>query len=398
MSTFIKAEKVVKTALGLLNREISLPALVWSDAVDDFVGAKDDTISIRVPAYAPARTRVLRAGTTRVKDGLHERKIDVKLDIDVYKDVPITDEQLTLDITDFGGQVLNPVIGGIAERLEQVVADEITGASYYTTLTHDLSSDDPYKTVVAARMKLNDANVPQAGRVLVCGSNFEAALLNSDKFVNASASGSTDTLREGKIGRIAGFDVFTSPLFPPDFSVAMHKTAFIMAQRAPVVPAGAPWGATSSFNGLAVRTVRVFDPDAVEDRFIADAWIGAAAVTDEGFWDAGKFQLANEPGATFGDEVTLATSAASDDIIDTAAPHGFAIGDAVQLTELTGGTGLTADTTYYVISTSFGASTLRIASTPGGTALGFTADITAGKIALVDSPQMVRAVEIATVA
>ena len=398
MSDFLKSEVVVNTALGLLIRDITLGALVWSDAVGDFAGAKNDTITIRLPAYAPADKRTLRSGAARNKSELFERSVDVKLDVDVYKDVPITDEQLTLDITDFGAQVLNPVMGGIGEGLEDEIAAVMTDATYRTTLTHDLSADDPYKTVVTARKYLNDANVPFAGRYLAVGSDFEAALLNSEKFVRVDQSGSDQTLREAKIGRIAGFDVYTIPGFPPDFCVAGHKTAFAMGQRAPQVPAGAPWGASANYQGMAVRTVRVFDADEVEDRFIADAWIGVTDVKDDGYWLGGKFIPAVEPGATFGDEVDLATSAASDDIIDTATPHGLSIGDGIQFTELTGGTGLTADTTYYVVSTSFGASTLRVAATPGGAALGFSADITAGKIALVDTEQLVRAVKIVSVA
>ena len=76
---------------------------------------------------------------------------------------------------------------------------------------------------------------------------------------------------------------------------------------------------------------------------------------------------------------TLSLSAAADDIIDCTA-HGFQVGDAVVFTSLTGGAGLTAGTTYYVISTSFAANTFRIALTPAGTALGFTTDITAGAV------------------
>lgn len=102
MSDFIKATRVVSTALGLLVRELSLPQTVWRDAAGDFRGAKDDTISIRVHAYAPARKRALRSGAGRTKDTLHERKVDVTLDTDVYKDVGITDEELTLDIANFG--------------------------------------------------------------------------------------------------------------------------------------------------------------------------------------------------------------------------------------------------------------------------------------------------------
>ncbi|WP_210492302.1 P22 phage major capsid protein family protein [Patulibacter sp. SYSU D01012] len=301
-STFIKAEKVVATSLGLLQRELTLPQLIWRDAVGDFAGVRGDTVSIRLPAYAPARKRALRSGATRVKDGLYERKIDVSLDTDIYKDVPISDEQLTLDIADFGAQVLNPVITGIAMQLEQEVADEINGANYATTIAHVSETDDAYETVVKARGYLNNAFVPLAGRRLLVGTNFEAELLTNEKFVDASRSGTSETLREALIGRIAGFDVYTSPAIAADRAYAFHSTAFVMSQRAPVIPLGVPWGATQAYQGFAIRTVRSYDPNLVEDRFIADAWVGTNTVTDFGHWlgdpaAGGKFEPAVNPDA-----------------------------------------------------------------------------------------------------
>jgi hypothetical protein len=79
--------------------------------------------------------------------------------------------------------------------------------------------------------------------------------------------------------------------------------------------------------------------------------------------------------------ITLSTSAASDDIIDTAAPHNFTAGTPVRFVTLTGGTGLTVNTVYYVSATSLAAQTFRVsaAATPD-TPLGFSTDITAGTV------------------
>lgn len=76
-------------------------------------------------------------------------------------------------------------------------------------------------------------------------------------------------------------------------------------------------------------------------------------------------------------------SAAADDIIDTAAAHGFAIGDAVVFTALTGGTGLTAGQVYWIIAANFAAQTFQVSATPGGSAVNFTSNITAGTVANV---------------
>jgi len=303
MSTFLKPTVIVSTALGLLVRELSLPQLVWRDAVGDFAGAYNDTISIRLPAFVTARSRTLRAGTARSQDALYERKVDLTLDKDVYLDVPITDETLSLDIRDFGAQVLNPMIGGITRKLEDLLAATITGATYENTISFVRSTDDPYTDVATqARQYLNNAFVPFAGRTIVVGSEMEKAFLDSDQFIRASyaGAGSVETFREAVIGRVAGFDVVSSPAIPSDEAYAFHQTAYVMSQRAPVVPAGAPYGASESYQGLALRIVRVFDADAVQDRLVMDSWMGSQTVADTGHYDAdpdtgGKFVPVADP-------------------------------------------------------------------------------------------------------
>lgn len=92
-------------------------------------------------------------------------------------------------------------------------------------------------------------------------------------------------------------------------------------------------------------------------------------------------------GAMATDEpVTLATSAAADDILDTAAPHGFVAGDIVVLMTKTGGTGVSTATAYRVSDTSLAASTFRIKALEGGADLGFSTDITAGTVAKLAAP------------
>ncbi len=302
-STFLKPTKIVSTALALLVRELTLPALVWQQPVGSFRGVLNDTISIRLPAYIDARQRNLRSGAARTQDNVFERKVDLTLDKDIYLDVPISDEQLTLDIMDLGEQVLQPMVSGIARKMEQNLADTITAASYENTISFVSSTDDPYSDVaVKARAYLNNAYVPYEGRVIVVGSELESAFLNSDRFIKANESGTTQTLREAIIGRVAGFTVVSSPAIPADEAYAFHRTAFAMSTAAPVIPAGAPYGAGMSAAGFALRFVRVFDPDAVEDRLIMDAWMGSATVADTGRYDAdpdagGKFVPVTDPAA-----------------------------------------------------------------------------------------------------
>lgn len=389
-STFIKATQVVRAALGLLERELVLPRLVWRDASAEFDGAANDTVSLRVPAYMAARTRALRGGTPITVDELNETKVDLVLDTDVYKAVGVSDEEMTLDIVSFGEQVLTPMMSAVARGVEDDVASTIASAEYATTI--EVDNTDPYDSLIDARAALNKANVPMNGRTLLVGSDLEAKILKSDRFT-ASVGGDQaagDALRDAMIGRIAGFNVVTSNAIDPDQGVAFHQTAFALAMRAPFVPDGASWGTTQTYNGLAMRLLRDYDFLNVRDRVLADVFIGSGVVTDLGLIDSeGRF-TPDPDGA--GDTITLSTSANADDIIDTATVHGFSVGQAVVFPTLTGGSGLTAGTTYYVVSTSLAAQTFRVAATPGGTAINFTGDITAGTVRKAQA--MVRAVKL----
>src|SRR5690606_11523362 len=136
-NNFIKAERVVRTALGLLERQVTLPRLVWRDAAGDFRGAKNDTITIRLPAYSETNSRALRSGANRSKTTLTEVPVNVSLDTNLYNVVDILDEELTLDIENFDRQITLPVISGIARGIENQLVTEMSGATYQHTQTID---------------------------------------------------------------------------------------------------------------------------------------------------------------------------------------------------------------------------------------------------------------------
>jgi len=75
----------------------------------------------------------------------------------------------------------------------------------------DISDNNAYGSLfVALRTILTRDKVPFSDRWIVIPPEVSAAILQDARFVNASASGTTATLREGFLGRIAGFDVYES--------------------------------------------------------------------------------------------------------------------------------------------------------------------------------------------
>lgn len=291
-NALIKAERIVRTSLGILEREVVLPRLVWRDAVGDFVGAKDDTISIRLPAYMNARRRTLRAGTALVVDELVETVVPVTLDTDVYKAIGVSLEELTLDVESFEQQIAVPATNAVGRDLEDMLAEEMEGATYATTFTIPVGAeqDDIWPYLIDAKIALDRANVPIANRFLACGGNFEAAVLKSDRLAKVDQSGSDSALRDAIIGRIASFLPVSVPGMDPNTAIAAHKTAFVMSSRAPAVPQGAVTGASRTFNGFGLTAIQDYDFINTKDRFAAHCFVGTNTVMDRGTLDAvGRF-------------------------------------------------------------------------------------------------------------
>lgn len=64
--------------------------------------------------------------------------------------------------------------------------------------------------LIPMQVRLDEVNVPAEGRWLVVTPAVHGELLKDDRFVRADASGSTEGLRNGFIGRAAGFDILKS--------------------------------------------------------------------------------------------------------------------------------------------------------------------------------------------
>jgi hypothetical protein len=88
----------------------------------------------------------------------------------------------------------------------------------------------------------------------------------------------------------------------------------------------------------------------------------------------GRYSVSNTGG------LTLTTSTAASDIINTTAAHGLTTGDTVEFTALTGGTGLQVNIGYYVIAANLTTTAFQVSTLPGGPAVNFSSDITAGTV------------------
>lgn len=301
----IKPDKIVDGALSLLVRASTLGRTVFRNAGGSFVGVKGDTITLRLPAYAKPGKRALRSATPRTRRKLHERAVDISLTHGYNLDVPLTDEEITLDIRALARDVIGPSVQGIARDYESDIGALMEGANYANP-TVEIGAD-PYAAAVQARKVLSDMQVPLSGLTLACGSSVAAEILTSEKLSRADQSGSTDALRLAQIGRFANFTVIETQTLAPDIAIAYHRTAFAVNTQAPVVPQGVAWGESRSVDGYAIRVMQhLADTDDGPTNVVYhDAWVGMKAVTDQGAIDqtTGKFEPSVEPTESGSDEL-----------------------------------------------------------------------------------------------
>lgn len=301
-----KADEIVDGALGLLERRSVLGNTVTRDGFGNYTGAKNDTVNLRVEAYAKAGTRDMRSATNRTRTKLHERVVPVVLNKNVNLDVPLTDEELSLDIENLARQVIGPAVRGVAREIETALGT-LMGTATYANQAIEITGD-PYDAIVDARKVLADMQVPTDSLWLACGSSVEAEILKSDHLARFDHAGDANALRRAEMGRIANATAFGSQALDPEIAVLYISSAFALPNRAPIVPEGAPWGASRSVNGYSIRVMQALDAadvDGPTNVVFHDTWYGLKAVTDVGAIDetTGKFEPAVDPEESGADDL-----------------------------------------------------------------------------------------------
>lgn len=282
---FLKPEVLAKAAIGLVNAELLLPRTVWRDAETFFngsVGPNGDKVSIGLPGVTNAARELEWRSASReiVTDDILERKIDVKLDTYLYKSVDLLREEQTLDIEDFGVQVLSPMTTSVAEGAEAKLASVIKGAPYKETIQVGTGDRAVYNALVDASKFLNASRVPRQGRVAIIGSSLEARALKDPTLVDVDRSGSDSALRDAQIGKIAGYTLIASDVIDANSIYVYHPTAFPTVFRAPKPARSVPFSQSVSADSVAMTYWESLNPKVDSDRAFLGTFFGASVLKD----------------------------------------------------------------------------------------------------------------------
>jgi len=130
-----------------------------------------------------------------------------------------------VDDVDRAQALLNPMVEmtqnaayGLRDKADAHVASLYTGVasanvvgSTGSPIVLTATPTDAYdKVLVPLRTKMNRANIPKERRYLVASPEFTGALLQDSRFIKVNESGTEQGLRNGIVGRAAGFDILES--------------------------------------------------------------------------------------------------------------------------------------------------------------------------------------------
>jgi hypothetical protein len=278
----IKPQRIADTAAVALEQSLVLPATFVREGIDKFKGAEDDTINVRVEGVLPFHSYGWRNDRSAdiTFDEYAERKISLDFGGDIYSAVRLTDEQMNMDF-DGWAKLASKQTEAIGKGLEWEAAKAIIDAPYEVELK--LDSANLKGSLNRAKKVLDKLNVPKSGRVFYVGDDVELALLNDDKLNLASNVGDAEAqsaLQEAVLGRRAGFTFVSAGELPDDEAVASAGNAFIFATGAPSVPQSIKFGASASYNGVALRWLRDYETVKFRERSVFNTYKGFRHVDD----------------------------------------------------------------------------------------------------------------------
>ncbi|MGN7942855.1 P22 phage major capsid protein family protein [Metabacillus sp. 22489] len=231
----ITPQIVAKESLMVLENNMVFGNLVHRDYSNEFVSGVGDTVNVRKPSTFEAKEF---SDSIEIQDA-KEGSVPVKLDTHLDVSFEVTAKELTLDISEFSEQFVQPAMRAIAQKVDEKIAKLYKDIPFY----YGIAGQTPATPNVIPQVRaiLNKNKVPLANRNLVLNPDTEASFLSNDIFTNADKVGDNGTaLREGSLGRKFGFNIYM------DQNIQDHTVGTLAATGGDIVVKGAVAAGSSS--------------------------------------------------------------------------------------------------------------------------------------------------------
>jgi len=177
-------------------------------------------------------------------------------------------------------QSMNEAAYGLADVMDQFIASFYTGIQTANqlgsiTVNSATTPTDVYdKVLVPLRTKLKKANVPNVGRSVAVTPDMYGCLLRDNRFIRVNESGDTEGLRNGIVGRAAGFDIVETNNAPnttgSEFAIiAGNNSAITFAEQINKIEAYRPQSSfADAVKGLALYGAKLTRPDSLASALV----------------------------------------------------------------------------------------------------------------------------------
>jgi len=177
-------------------------------------------------------------------------------------------------------QSMNEAAYGVADVIDQYIASFYTGIQTANqlgsiTVNSATTPTDVYdKVLIPIRTKLKKANVPSAGRSIAVTPEMYGCLLRDSRFIKANESGGTEGLRNGVVGRAAGFDIVETNNAPnttgSEYAIlAGVNSSITFAEQVNKIEAYRPQSSFSdAVKGLVLYGAKLVRPDSLASALV----------------------------------------------------------------------------------------------------------------------------------
>lgn len=204
-NTFLTPQVIAVEALRILVSNLVYRDLVHTDFDKEFTAKIGDTVN--VTKRTPIKSKNWLGSSITVQN-ITEASVPVKLDRIRDTSVQVTSKEMTLSIRDFGKQVLEPIMLGMAQDIDSDIAAALYG--YAGDKVSKTGSPTNLADIASLAKKLDQKKVPNTGRSLVLCPDHKYAYALTDNLSKVSYAGDNETLREALLGKVYSLVTYMS--------------------------------------------------------------------------------------------------------------------------------------------------------------------------------------------
>lgn len=187
--------------------------------------------TVHITSFADPATRAYTKYTTISYDQLTDDTQTLVIDQARYWAITVDDIDKRQALPGFIDETTTGAAYNLRADADSFVADLMVAGVSSSAPDNEIgavtvdAATEAYDLLVDFRTLLTRSNTPSDGRFVIVPPELYAWLLKDDRFIRQDASGTTAGLRNGVVGRAAGFDVIESNVVPEESSGAFNVIA-----------------------------------------------------------------------------------------------------------------------------------------------------------------------------